>query len=237
MEFTYGPLLAYLPVWLARVLRPAGIGIVAAYSLTFVAAFAAGRPAARVVRRPPRDHARDSATRRSRRSGSPPSFNETVGLNGLLLRFLMPAAALLALHAAAARARRPRPGARARGEPSPLAGIAGFALSRPRSASRCTAGAAAYLAMLAVREPRVLPARRRARGRRRCWCGRSSAATRSGTSLGMAGGALNFPVVPGPPVVVLLAGAAAAAALLPRHLGRDDAVRARRPRRSPSPRA
>src|SRR5204863_2064070 len=102
-EFTYGPLLIYLPAWASQVLQPLGISAAGAYSLTWIVAYASGVPLlAWCVNRLALTRVQRNVTFVA--IGVAASFNESVGMNGLLLRFLMPAVALLALHAAASRA-------------------------------------------------------------------------------------------------------------------------------------
>jgi len=214
-EFTYGPLLIYLPAWAAQALQPLGISAAGAYSLTWIATYASGVPLlAWCVNRLAFTRAQRNVTFAA--IGIAVSFNESVGMNGLLLRFLMPVAALLALQTAASRAK-----GRWRvvllTAATAACGLAGWAVS-PELGIAVLAGAAAYLAATAMGEPRVLasllglvvaPLVE--------WALFGAAPLRQ--LFGMAGGALNFPVVPGPPMIVLLGGGVIVAALLPRHLG------------------
>ncbi|HEY3316891.1 MAG TPA: hypothetical protein VGK50_00495 [Coriobacteriia bacterium] len=222
MEFTYGPLLAYLPAAAWRALAPLGVSPVAAYEAVYVVLFASGVPLlAYAANRLGLARGQRAALFASTWAAT--AFNETVGINGLLVRFLLPVAAVLFFHARASKAleRHGGPAALALGGWSFAAAAVCFAMS-PEVGIACFLGLGVYLGWTA-----------RARRRREAlWAfgglmlAPALAVLAFGPAVfthlrGMAGGALNFPVVPSPSVLVLLAALFGGAALLPRFLSAD----------------
>jgi hypothetical protein len=223
MEFTYGPLLAYLPSLAWRLLRPFGVPAQAAYGAVYVALFATGVPLLAYATN------RLELTRGQRAAlfagvGACVAINETVGINGLLIRFLLPVAAVLFFHGRAteALARSGRDAALRLWLWAALAAVACFAVS-PEVGIACFIAVGVYLAWLAVVMKR----------REAVWAILGLALTpllavaSLGTALfthllGMASGALNFPVVPSPDVLVFLFALLGASALLPRFLCPDQ---------------
>jgi hypothetical protein len=218
-EFDYGPALLYVPYLAWRLLQPLGISLRAAYEIVFVAMFCAGVPLiAYVVDR--------LELPKRQRTGLfialwvPVAVNETLGIQGMVLRFLLPAAAIVFLHGQARTAlgRTPSRAAVRLWLAAVLGAVACYAMS-PEIGVAALLALGAYLATLAVtgRRREALPA-----------LGGLALSgvvvvAAAGTSsvvhlIAVSGGALNFPVVPSPTVLVLLAAALGSAVLLPRYL-------------------
>lgn len=223
-EFTYGPLLALLPALVWRLVAPLGISIEGAYAGVYVMIVLAGVPLlAWTVDRLELTRAGRNATFAA--LGLYTVVNETDGLQGVLARFVLPAAALLLFHARAQAALRRRGGpAAVRIWAWAALVVMGAVAVSPDAGIACLVGVTAYLAWVATADRRLEPLVALAG----VAATTGVVATIVGTGIfshliGMAGGALNLPVVPSPPVLLLLTAALGGAALLPRFLVRESA--------------